>query len=107
MAERIAKIATAQETLDNFFREAQENLFFSRYIEDRDSRLVADALIEAGFMSQDDGLRVTYEVDPLTEPDAKVRSVKIYTARRTPEGKLVPTSFLGKFELDIDYDNDN
>lgn len=107
MAERIVKIGTAEETLQKFAKETLQSPFFSRYIGNRDTILVRDALIEAGFMKMGDGLAVTFEVDPLAIPDATTRVAKIYTAHRTSEGKLVPTSFLGEFELDIECSNDN
>lgn len=107
MAERLVKIGTAEETLQKFAKETIQNPYFSRYIGDRDTKLVRDALIEAGFMRMGDGLAVTFEVDTLIRPDAMTRKAKIFTARKTPEGKLVPTSFLGEFELDIECSNDN
>jgi len=107
MAERIVKIGTPQETLQKFAKEALQNSFFSKYIGERDTALVADALIEAGFMQRGDTLAVTFETDTLIRSDTMTRKAKIFTARKTSDGKLVPTSFLGEFELDIECSNDN
>ena len=107
MAERLVKIGTPQETLNEFVKEAPHNLFISKYVGEWDSGLVGKALVEAGFMQEGDGLTVTFEVDPLALPNSLSRKAKIYTARRISKDKVVPTSFLGEFDLDIECSNDN
>jgi hypothetical protein len=107
MAERIAVIDTPQETLNKFAEETLQNGFFSRYIADRDSALVANALIEAGMMNEGDTIKVSFVVDKNAVPDSQSRNARIYTACKIPNGEIVETSFIGEYTLDIDCDNDN
>jgi len=107
MAERIVVVDTPQETLNRFVEENLQGGFISRYIADRDSALVADALIEAGMMNEGDILKVSFVVDKNAVPDSQSRNARIYTACKVPDGEIVETSFIGEYVLDIDFDNDN
>jgi hypothetical protein len=107
MAERIARIGTSPEVLNKFAKEALQSTFFAKLIANRDQAIVADALIEAGLMQEGDTLAVTFVVDTKLRSDSMSKQAKVYTACKTLEGKMIPTSFLGEFTLDIEFDRDN